>query len=79
VPPLAHQHVHVAADPLAALHRGAPQKIDKPLRGVAAAKPLPRSAGATAAIAPHQRAVLASILWDEVDDARARHRINTAL
>jgi DNA-binding SARP family transcriptional activator len=27
----------------------------------------------------HQREVLASILWDEVDDARARHRINTAL
>ena len=27
----------------------------------------------------HQREVLASILWEEVDDARARHRINTAL
>jgi DNA-binding SARP family transcriptional activator len=27
----------------------------------------------------HQREVLASILWDEVDEARARHRINTAL
>jgi DNA-binding SARP family transcriptional activator len=27
----------------------------------------------------HQREMLASILWDEVDDARARHRINTAL
>ena len=27
----------------------------------------------------HQREVLASILWDEVDDGRARHRINTAL
>jgi DNA-binding SARP family transcriptional activator len=27
----------------------------------------------------HQREVLASILWEEVDEARARHRINTAL
>ncbi len=27
----------------------------------------------------HQREVLASILWEAVDEARARHRINTAL
>jgi DNA-binding SARP family transcriptional activator len=27
----------------------------------------------------HQREVLASILWEEIDEARARHRINTAL
>jgi DNA-binding SARP family transcriptional activator len=27
----------------------------------------------------HQREVLASILWHEVDESRARHRINTAL